>query len=88
MGSIILLVTLATIMFASAVVLGICAYRTREKAKQGILMVLMITALIISALSFGDAIIRMDELEGNQHQFFKIDPPFNKPELEEENVKD
>ena len=88
MGSITLLVTLAAIMFLSAVLLGICAYRTKEKSKQGFLIILIITALLIAGISFGDAIVRMDELEGNQHQFFKIEPPFSPdPKLDEQNAE-
>jgi len=77
MGSIVLLVTLSAIMFLSAVTLGVCAYRTKDKAKQGVLIVLIIATLFVAGLSFGDAILRMDELEGTKHQFFKVEPPFS-----------
>lgn len=72
-----LLVIFSVIMFALCVLLSICAFRisAQRKTLSIIFVILAILAFLFAAVSFGEAILRVDAIE-NTMSPIKIKPPF------------
>jgi hypothetical protein len=71
-------------MLAASIVLGVCAYRVHKNPEKGILIALSIVAFLFAALTFGDVIVRVDKLEGIDHNFLELRAPFENEENTEE----